>query len=186
MLENEEPQLLTEVEALLKKRFDKTAASKRRLPSTALSTQSARVNQLVLPDDQRPRMPLTKDKYLVKENDHKIEWERETRKFLRQLSPRTGHRVSASMVYEWATGILVADAMEARLADGGGPATRVRADLRLINEVLRFYFGKPYMTWIAGKKVPNCYRVKPGYHIMRHRPMTLSLWAEYQAGVLNP
>lgn len=182
--EKEEPQLLTEVEELLKKRFDKTAASKRRLPSTAQSTSSARVHQLVLPDDQRPRMPLTKDKYLIKENDLKITWEREVRKFLRKLDWRTGHRVSASMIYEWATGIQVVDAMNAK--DEDGPQTRVRSDLRIINEILRFYFGKPYMTWIAGKKVPNCYRVRVGYKIKRHRPMTLSLWAEWTAGTLNP
>jgi hypothetical protein len=42
------------------------------------------------------------------------------------------------------------------------------------------------MTYIAGRKVPNAYRVKPGYYIRRHRPMTLTLWAEYMEGTLYP
>lgn len=123
-------------------------------------------------------MPFTKNKYLVKENPHLVAWERETRKFLRNLSPQHEHRVAAVMIYEWATGIRVAELME----QGGtaGP------DLRKINQVLRFYFGKPYSTYIMGRKVPNAYRVRPGYYIKRHRPMTLTLYAEYAEGTLNP
>ena len=122
-------------------------------------------------------MPFTKDKYLVKENVHLVQWEREVRKFLRQLSPMHGHRVSAVMIYEWATGIRVTDLMEA-----GGSTT----DLKRINKILRFYFGKGYMTYICGRKVPNAFRVKPGYYITRHRPMTLTLYAEYCEGTLRP
>lgn len=175
----DENHLLTEVEAVLKKRFDKDMASKHRVPSTAHDARSSeRVDQLVLPDEMRAKMPLTKDKYLVKENPHLVQWEREVRKFLRNLSPQHGHRVAAVMIYEWATGIRVADLM----AEGGtaGP------DLRKINQILRFYFDKPYMTYIAGRKVPSAYRVRPGYYIRRHRPMTLTLWAEYQEGTLYP
>ena len=123
-------------------------------------------------------MPFTKDKYLVKENPHLVQWERETRKFLRHLSPQHGHRVAAVMIYEWATGIQIAELM----AQGGS----AQADLRKINKVLRFYFGKPYMTYIMGRKVPNAYRVKPGWYVRRHRPMTLTLYAEYAEGVLYP
>src|SRR3982751_423044 len=164
--------LLTEVEEVLKRRFNKEEADRHRVPSTARdSADSGRLDQLVLPDEKRARMPLTKDKYLVRENPHLVQWERETRKFLRNLTPNHGHRVAAVMIYEWATGISVKELM----ASGGtaGP------DLRKINQVLRFYFGKPYMTYITGRKVPNAYRVKPGYYIRRHRPMTLTLWAEY-------
>ena len=171
--------LLTEVENLLKKKFDKKNADGKRVPSSAHAAPSSeRIDQLVLPDEMRARMPLTKDKYLVKENPHLVQWEREVRKFLRRLSPDHGHRVSAVMVYEWATGIDVA----ALMREGGS----ARADLGKINKILRFYFDKPYMTYIAGRKVPNCYRVKPGYYIRRHRPMTLTLWAEYQAKTLYP
>jgi hypothetical protein len=123
-------------------------------------------------------MPFTKDKYLVKENPHLVKWERETRKFLRNLTVKHGHRVSAVMVYEWATGINVADFM----AEGGTPGP----DLRKINQVLRFYFGKSYSTWIMGRKVPNCYRVPVGWYVRRHRPMTLTLYAEYHEGSLYP
>ena len=45
-------------------------------------------------------MPFTKDKFLVRENPQLVAWERETRKFLRQLSPEHGHRVAAVMVYD--------------------------------------------------------------------------------------
>lgn len=123
-------------------------------------------------------MPFTKDKYLVKENPHDVQWERETRKFLRRLSPQHGHRVSAVMVYEWATGIRVAELV----AEGGS----ANADLRKINKSLRFYFDKPYMTYIMGRKVQNAYRVPAGWYVKRHRPMTLTLLAEYYEGTLNP
>lgn len=122
-------------------------------------------------------MPLTKDKYLVRENPQLVMWERETRKFLRRLSPDHGHRVSAAMIYEWATGIKVADLV----AEGGSTV-----DLKRINKILRHYFGKSYMTYICGHKVPNAFRVNPGYLIKRHRPMTLTLYAEYCEGTLNP
>jgi hypothetical protein len=130
-------------------------------------------------------MPMTKDKYLVKENPHLVQWERETRKFLRKLSPEHGHRVSAVMVYEWATGILMVDIMKDPRTPGPGKQGW-RSDLRKINKCLEFYFGKPYMTYILGRKVPKAYRVKPGYYIRYHRPMTLTLWAEYMEGTLYP
>lgn len=123
-------------------------------------------------------MPLTKDKYLVKENAELVQWERETRKFLRNLTPRHRHRVSAVMIYEWVTGLSVRD-----LVAAGGSANR---DLRKINTVLRFYFGQSYSTYIMGRKVPQCYEVKPGYLIKRHRPLTLTLLAEYYEKTLNP
>ena len=171
-----ENSLLSEVEALLKERFSTDNNSP--LPSTAVEVSAPeRMNQLVKPENERGRMPFTKDKYLVKENPELVEWERETRRFLRKLSPAHGHRVSAAMVYEWATGILVKDLV----AEGGSTV-----DLKRINKVLRFYFGKSYMTYICGKKVPHAYRVPVGYYIKRHRPMTLTLYAEYCEGVLNP
>lgn len=171
--------LLTEVEAVLKKRFNKKEANTRRVPSTAHGAASSdRLDQLVLPQEMRAKMPFTKDKYLVKENPHLVQWEREVRKFLRQLSPEHEHRVAAVMIYEWATGILVAELM----AEGGSAAP----DLRKLNQILRFYFGKPYMTYIMGRKIPKAYRVRKGYYIRRHRPMTLTLYAEYCEKTLYP
>ena len=51
--------------------------------------------------------------------------------------------------------------------------------------MLAYYFGKPYMTWIAGRKVPSCFNVKPGFYIKYHRPLTLTLWAEWREGKLS-
>jgi hypothetical protein len=173
-------ELLSEAEAAIKKRFSKEEASKaNRVPSSArAAANSERLDQLILPDSERARMPYTKEKYLVRDNPHLVQWERETRKFLRQLSPRASHRVSAVMIYEWATGINIAQLMEQ-----GGTAS---ADCRKINECLRYYFDKPTMTYIMGRKVPNCFKVREGWYVKRHRPMTLTLYAEYMAGTLNP
>lgn len=160
---------------------DRAAQQVRRaqIPSDAHAPRdSERVGSLVLPDNQRSRMPLTKEMFLVKENPDLVRWEREVRKFLRNLSPRHEHRVSAVMIYEWATGQSVAE-----LQAEGGTAT---SDLRKISSSLRHYFGKPYMTYICGRKVPRAYKVKKGYYIKRHRPMTLTLYAEYVDGTLHP
>lgn len=177
---------ISSVEALLKRRFDKDAASQSRVPSTAQPSQkSERIKELVLPDEMRPKMPFTKDKFLVKENPQLVEWEREVRKFLRNLSPDHGHRVAAVMIYEWATGIKIKEAQE--LEKSGTPGkVSWRADLNKLNKILSFYFGKPYMTYIAGRKIPKAYRVPPGYYIRRHRPMTLTLYAEYCEKTLYP
>jgi hypothetical protein len=122
-------------------------------------------------------MPLTKDRFVIRDNPHEVAWERQVRMFLRLLSLETGHRVSAGMIYEWATGIPVADYIK---REGSAPP-----DLRRINKILRHYFTKGYSTWIAGKKVENCYRVPLNWRVKRHRPMTLTLWAEYAEGTLN-
>lgn len=177
---------LSAAEVELKKRFRKEEADMRVLPSDAApARESARIDQLVLPDDMRAKMPVTKEKFLVKENPHLVAWEREVRKFLRNLSPEHGHRVSAAMIYEWATGIRIVDVMNSP-PDRRGPHDSWRSDLRKINKVMAYYFGKPYSTYICGKKVPKAYRIRPGYYIRRHRPMTLTLWAEYSEGVLYP
>lgn len=145
---------------------------------------------MVLPDNLRGRMPLTKSKYLIKEDAHLVQWEREVRKFLRKLTPEHENRVSAVMIFEWATGIRIAELMEAEKGKPkqvGRPKNGSwRADLRKLNRILEFYFGKPYMTYIAGRKVPKAYKVRKGYLIRRHRPMTLTLWAEYMEGTLYP
>ena len=171
-------ELLTEAEALLQRQFT-GSGTKRKLPSSAQEpVVDERMEQLMLPAAERPPMPYTKDKYLVKENPHLVQWEREVRNFLRNLTLDHSHRVSAVMIYEWATGISVAELVEA-----GGSAN---SDLRKINKILKFYFGKSYMTHIMGRKVPNCYRRPPQWKIVRHRPMTLTLYAEYAEGTLYP
>ena len=180
---------LSAMEQQLKERFDKGEASKRRLPSTIENAKgSPRINQLVLPDDMRPKMPFTKDKYIIRENPHLVEWERETRKFLRNLSTAAGHRVAAVMIYEWATGIRMTDIVAEERRTNPDPRTHHttwRGDLIKINKCLAFYFGKPYMTYIMGRKIPKAYTVPIGYFITRHRPMTLTLYAEFCEGTLD-
>ena len=181
MTATDENSLLTEVERVIKERYEKGKPTAQVLPSNAKkipTKASERMEELTLPDDQRPKMPLTKDRYMVRENPHRVQWEREVRKFLRNLSPEHGHRVSAVMIYEWATGINVAELMA-----NGGSANR---DLRHINKILQYYFGKSYMTYIAGKKVGKAYKIRPGYYIRRHRPLSIELWVEYSQGVLYP
>ena len=175
---NTQPDLLSEVESILQQPKAPPAESLAGIPSNAQPPSgSEQVEKLVLPVQDRPKMPYTKDKYIVREDPHLVAWERETRLFLRHLSPRHGHRVSAVMVYEWATGDNVARIM----ASGGQPSP----ELRKISKVLRHYFGKPYSTWIMGRKVPRAYKVPSGYYIKRHRPLTLELWFEYQQKVLE-
>ena len=175
--EDEPRQLLTEAEISAGEKEDKGA---RRLPSNAAPPpESDRLTQLFAPVEERGRMPLTKERYVVRDNPHKVAWERQVRMFLRllPLDPGRGHRISAVMIYEWATNRLVKDVI-----DAGGS---VSPDLRKINEILRFYFGKSYTTWILGRKVPNAYKVPPMWRVKRHRPMTLTLWNEYTEGTLN-
>ena len=59
---------LFEVESVLKKRFDKDEANKRRVLSTARASSETSVDQLTLPDEEgRAKYPLTRDKYLIRE-----------------------------------------------------------------------------------------------------------------------
>lgn len=167
-----------EIERFLKAKFDKDAQPRVSGDSRAAPRGvRSELDSLLLGDEERAKLPETKDKYLVRENPHLVQWERETRKFLRKLNPAHGHRVSAAMVYEWATGINVTE-----LYAKGGTAN---AHLRHINKVLAHYFGKPYMTYILGRKVPKAYRVPPGWYITRHRPMTLTLFHEWSSKTLE-
>ena len=164
--------LLNETELALQEKFEREGPGPGRLPSTARpAPQSERLDQLFLPVGERGKIPLTKERYVVRDNPHEVAWERQIRMFLRLLTLDDSHRVSASMIYEWATGIKVIDYFDR--------TGYVPPDLRRINKIMRFYFTKSYPTWIAGKKVPNCYRIPLGWRVKRHRPMTLTLWNEY-------
>jgi hypothetical protein len=174
--------LLSEVEKLLKEQFEKRENEPVRVASTAREHRPTRVDALVLPDNERPKMPFTKEAYLVKENPQRVQWERELRKFLRKLSPDHEHRIAAVHIYEWATGVRIADLMELEKQGHKGKAS-FRGDLRKLNQLLREYFGQPYMTWIMGRKIPKAYRVPKGWYVYRHRPKTLTLYAEWAAGV---
>jgi hypothetical protein len=153
-----------------------------RLPSTAGQPERvSRSSALIVPLEKRGKMPLTKEKFLVKENPELVLWERETRNFLVNLSLANKHRIAAVMVYEWATNTRIADVVA-----GGGTAS---PQLRLINRVLRHYFmkyGKPYATYICGRQVKQAFKVPANYYITRHAPMTMELYAEYLEGSLRP
>lgn len=172
---------LTEAERKLKERFEKGEKTVTRVPSTARAPRATRVDQLLLPDEERGRMPFTKEAYLKRENPQRVQWERELRKFLRHLSPEHEHRIAAVHVFEWATGLSIAALMEAEKAGDRSRATW-RGDIRKLNALLREYFGKPYQTWIMGRKVPNAFRVPKGWYVYRHRPKTLTLYAEWADG----
>ena len=172
--------ILSEVEKLLKERYE---GSRRSTPFTSDvsgisdTDQGTRATALFRPEAERSKMPLTKDKYIVRENADLVAWEREARKFLRNLSPSSGHRVSASMIFEWVTGLPVKELIEM----GGSTA-----DLKRINTILKYYFGKPKTAYICGRKVDNAYTVPAGYYIRRHRPRSMTLYAEYLEGTLYP
>lgn len=169
--------LLSAVEAQFKERVEEEGATNLRLPSAAQEAPPApRLDQIILADEKRARMPYTRDRYIIHEDPQLVEWEREVRKFLRNLTPREGHRVAAVHIWEWATGWDVKAFIEA----GGAPSP----DLRRINRLLGEYFGKPYSTYIMGRKIPRCYRVPLGHRIKRKRPRTLTLYAEWEAGTL--
>lgn len=167
-----------EIEKFLQSKFNKDNQPRVSGDSHAATRKSkGELDSLILSDEERAKLPETKDKYLVRENPNLVQWERETRKFLRRLNPAHGHRVSAAMVYEWATGINITELY----ARGGSAASH----LRNINKVLAHYFGKPYMTYILGRKVPKAYRVPPGWYVTRHRPMTLTLFHEWSSKTLG-
>jgi hypothetical protein len=121
---------------------------------------------------------MTKERYVVKENENQVAWEREVRKFLRGLSLNNGHRVSAVMIFEWATGLNVKEIKAATPGALNGP-------LRWINHSLQFYYGKPYTTYIAGQKVQRAYRVPANNRILRRRPESIELYLEWRAGTLQ-
>lgn len=177
-----ERDLLSEVERTLREKFEKGETQTKRVPSTARAKPSTRVDQLVLPMEERPKMPFTKDDYLIKENPQLVQWERELRLFLRNLSPAHEHRIAAVHVYEWATGMTI-KALQELEAQGDRGRASWRGDLRKLNSLLVQYFGKPYMTYILGRKVAKAYRVPKGWYVYRHRPKTMTLWAEWSDGV---
>ena len=178
--------LLSDPERKLKERFEKGEKTVTRVPSTAREPLDTRIDSLVLPDEERGKMPFTKEQYIKRENPQRVQWERELRKFLRNLSPEHEHRIAAVHVYEWATGLSIADLMAEERESGQGARAPWRGDLRKLNTLLREYFGKPYMTYIMGRKVKKAYRVPVGFLIRRRRPMSLLLYAEQCEGVLYP
>lgn len=181
---------LSDIERELQARHNPSV--RRQFTSTALAPRASDyVEDLALPVESRGRMPLTQEKYVIAENPQRVTWEREVRQALATLSDKTAHRITAPMIYEWATGISIADLIEAEgLQDasprGGGQNGSANAHLRHINWVLAEYFGKPYKTKIAGREVGKAYKVRKGFRVKLKRPANLTLWPEWENGTLNP
>ena len=89
------------------------------------------------------------------------------------------------MIYEWATGIRIVDMMKTPEQVSGASRTGAATCARSTRSSCTTSASRT-STYICGRKVPKAYRVKPGYYIRRHRPLTLTLWAEYVEGVLYP
>jgi len=181
---------LAELEAALSKEFDPANL----FPSTAKEAKSAEeVTQLILPKSARGRMPLTRTDFVLEDNPALVEWERQTRLFIRSLRPGTryrGHKVNAPMIFEWATGQKIKDIVEAEGVDtdnwrGGAANGSANMHLRHINKVLLEYFGKPRKTTILGRPVGRAYDIPKGFRVDRRKPLCLTLWPEYDAGVLD-
>lgn len=168
---------LSEVEEILKKKFNKEDKSFRELSTAAPTPEVPRLDQLILPLEERPRMPFTREKFIVRENPQLVTWERVTRQFLHGLFEKEEHRVSAVHIYEWATGIKIVDYMA---ANGNPPP-----DLRKINQVMRAYFGQSYTTYIMGRKIGKAYRIPKGWVVKRRPPKTMTLYAEWAEGTLR-
>lgn len=149
------------------------------------------VQDLVLPEESRGRLPYTRDKFVVSENPARVEWERQVRKFLSRLNGDFSHRITAVMIYEWATGIKIKDLIKAEgVENSASPLIRTYGSanmhLRHINWVLGQYFGKPYKTTIMGRPVGKAYTVRASFQVRRKKPACLTLWPEYDEGTLNP
>lgn len=155
------------------------------------------VRDLVLPAEERGLMPYTKEEFVVSENPLRVEWERVVRQFIKRLSIHTSHRITAPMIYEWATGIRIKDLEEADLKhilltdepEGVKAQTnmgRLNVHLRHINWVLKEYFGKPYKTKIMGREVGRAYTVRYNFRVEHKKPANMTLWPEWSEGTLNP
>ena len=180
----------------LQSRFDPTHLQRFRSNAKKV-TESEYVQELVLPEEERGIMPYTKSDFIISENPLRVEWEKEVRKFLRNLSTHTSHRITAVMVYEWATGIKVTDLLEADKAgeliteEAPGIRTqtnagRLNVHLRHINWVLKEYFGKSYKTKIMGREVGRAYTVRQEFRVKLKKPANMTLWPDWAEGTLNP
>jgi len=187
---------VSELEKELQAQFD--PAKLQRFTSTAqAAAKSDYVKELVVPEEERGLMPYTKEDFVISENPLRVEWEKEVRKFLQKLTTHTSHRVTAAMIYEWATNIKIADLIEADTAgeiiteEAEGIRTqtnagRLNVHLRHINWVLREYFGKPYKTKIMGREVGRAYTVRQEFRVKLKKPANMTLWPEWSEGTLNP
>lgn len=146
---------------------------------------------IVQPLEERGRLPYSREDFVKTENPALVEWERQTRLYLSRLNADFGHRITAPMVYEWVTGRSIKEDARAEGADeasprGGGQNGSANMHLRLINRILRDYFGQPRKTTIMGRGVGKAYTVRPHFQVKLKKPTCLTLWPDWDAGTLNP
>jgi len=180
----------SDIERELQARFN--PGNMDRFSSTAQEVAKADyVEALVLPEESRGRMPYSRADLIIEENPARVEWERQLRKFLAKLNSDFGHRITAPMVYEWTTGIKITELAEAEGVDpknwhGGARNGSANMHLRHLNALLFAYFGKPYKTTIMGRQVGKAYTVRPSFRVKNKKPVSLTLWPEWDEGTLKP
>lgn len=137
---------------------------------------SSGLSDRLLPLDERGKV-VNKTAIYIAEDEDLVEWEMQVRTYLNLLATGRKHAVAAPLIWEWATGKSVAEEYEAnnRKAYTG--------DLRKINTVLKSYFGKPYATFINGRKFPRAYRMSQHFIVKRKAPMCASLYLQWKDGV---
>ncbi|QOC56145.1 hypothetical protein SEA_ZHENGYI_1 [Microbacterium phage Zhengyi] len=178
----------SEIERMLQEQFPTEST---RFTSTAEEPErSEYVQELARPLDQRGRLPLTLESFVVSENPARVEWERHVREFLGQLSQDSAHRVTAPMIFEWVTGISIKELAKAEGVDpsawrGGAASGSANMHLRHINWVLKEYFGQPHKTTIAGRSVGRAYAVRKYFKIKLKKPANLTLIPDWEAGTLE-
>jgi hypothetical protein len=185
---------MSDIQEDIHKELERMFDSKNNIRFTSTATEAAKADeleQLVLPEEERGRMPFTRSDFVIKEDPARVFWEREVRKFLGRLPKEKGHKVTGPMIYEWATGISLKDLMkeegtEDHNGKGGGRWGSANRHLRHINWVLREYFGKPYKTTILGRQVGQAYTVRPWFEVKKKKPACLTLLPEWDEGVLKP
>lgn len=124
-------------------------------------------------------MPSLREQVLVKEDGATIAWERAIRAFLSNLPTQKTHRLSAPLVWEYATGMSVQDEW------AKGNAGAYASDMRYINKILKAYFGKSRTTFINGRKFNRVYDVKRHFIVARKAPVSLTLYLEWKRGLLD-
>ena len=178
----------SEIERMLQEQFpDESPRFTSQVDDPETSTY---VRELARPVENRGRIPLTRDAFVIAENPARVEWERQVRIFLSKLSYESGHRVTAPMIFEWTTGIRIADLVKAEGVDPAhwrGGATRGSANMHLrhINWVLKEYFGQPHATTIAGRSVGKAYSVRKYFKVKDKKPANLTLIPDWEAGTLD-
>ena len=130
----------------------------------------------LLPTDGRAEV-ISRDKIFITIDEDLEEWERQTRAYLYLLAKGRKHSTSAALIWEWATGLSVAEEYRK------GNSKIYNRDLRRINTILRSYFGDPYATFIDGRKFPRAYRISQWFNVDRKAPFCASLMLLWKDGV---